>query len=160
MATPPKKSQKTKKQERSSAGAFLPLLVFFGLAAVVAGTAWFFTKDRAPEPKSRVTERQRVEDGLGWGSELLVDKKRDEPAVIRFMLRDQDRKPLVKAKVQVTFTGGPPRKRVVVQGMLKEDEPGVYRSSLALPHSGIWQVQVNAQAGENAYQNVQEMTLP
>jgi hypothetical protein len=152
--------KKPPEKDASFAGAWLPLLVFAGLAIAVAGVAWWFTKDREAPMKSRVVERQQVNDGLGWGSELLIDKKKSAPAVIRFMLRDQDRNPIIKAKVQITFVGGPPKNRQVIQGTLKEDEPGVYRGYVNLPQSGTWNIQVNAQAGDNAYQNVQEAKLP
>lgn len=106
-----------------------------------------------------VVEKQKMQDALGWGSELLVDKKPGKPAKIRFMLRDKSRAPIKDATVQIVFVR-PVEAGHDVTLLLKMDEPGVYRGEADLPLPGLWESHVSVQIGKDTYQVSDRHTLP
>ena len=136
---------------------------FIVLALLFGGIFYVASLYLNPEPKDKpayhTTEVGRVEDGFGWGSELLVDKKAGQPAKIRFMLRDKDRKPVANAETQITFfkPENPARQFSSPMGM---EQPGVYRTALDLPEPGYWEVRIHVKVGKTAYQTVRHVNLP
>lgn len=106
-----------------------------------------------------VIEKERLDDGLGLGSELLIDKRKGEPARIRFMLRDKDRKPVANASGQITFVQ-PANPANTITAPLKMDSPGVYRSDINLPEGGEWEARIAVRIGDNAFQTSKRVILP
>jgi nitrogen fixation protein FixH len=174
------------KKEESWAGRFSPvmyLLLFCGLAlgmgaviAITLGSPPRLTPEQAAKQKvisekeaakaasdvfasGRVVERKQTEDALGWGSELMVDKKPGKPAKLRFMLRDANKRPIANATIQVSFTqiGG---KGTTPAVTLTSQEAGVYRGEVAIAQPGNWEAHLVAETGENIYQIVQRFDIP
>jgi hypothetical protein len=108
----------------------------------------------------RVVERQRYEDPLGWGSELLIDKKPDKPARIRFLLHSKDKQPVTDAVVTILFLQPTKPKTPTIAGELVMKEPGVYRAEIDIKGGGLWEARVRVKQGANSYQVSQQITLP
>lgn len=166
------KSTKTQEEKNRMADALVPfyfIAFFVVLAGLMAWFAWLATStDRGVVTQdaykkglgyNRVIEKQQLQDALGWGSELMIDKKPGAKAKIRFMLRDKDKKPVTGAAAQITFVR-PTQAGHDVTAPLVMDEPGVYRAEVDVPLPGLWEATVAARAGENNYQATQRMTLP
>lgn len=146
-------------------GSFF-VLFFIGLALLIGFILWFvFARLREAYPVlfvgayEIVREKKQIEDAFGWGSEILVEKRPEKPAKIRFMLRDRNRKPITGAQVQATLTRKDnAREKFTVK--LTSLEPGVYRGEVTLPGPAEWVIQIGAMVSETAYQTTENITLP
>lgn len=146
-------------------GSFF-VFFFIGLALLIGFVLWFvFARLREAYPVlfvgayEIVREKKQIEDAFGWGSEILVEKRPEKPAKIRFMLRDRNRKPITGAQVQATLTRKDNDKENFTV-KLTSLEPGVYRGEVALPGPAEWVIQIGAMVSETAYQTTENITLP
>ena len=109
-------------------------------------------------------DKEKMQEGLGWGSELKIDKGAQPLAKIRFMLRDKSHEPIKGAIVNVTLSHAAEVNDVLTQNSLTLPltmvEPGVYRGQINLPLPGEWDAAVSAQIGQNSYQVNERLTLP
>src|ERR1043166_1913893 len=111
---------------------------FFLFVIVIGFALWFFTGGAAPPPdpglatekrigyNNHLIEKFRLQDGLGWGSDLTIDKMVDKPAELRLLLRDKNNAPVAGAGVAVHFIK-PGQRMSSVIGTLGMAEPGVYK---------------------------------
>lgn len=158
-----------KKENLSASLRGAAFILFFLVLALGVGVGLWLgvgkLRDMRPDlfvgkyESGRVRAQERTEDGLGWGSEILVDKKPAMPAQIRFMLRDKDKKPVTGAVVQIMFMRAENSKETL-QFDLKADTPGVYRAQVPLPGPASWHVRVMVSVGGSAYQITRDMALP
>jgi FixH len=147
-------------------------LVLLAMGVIAVGSALFMATDpslpapvNALFPKSfttpHVIAKEQMEDGLGWGSELTIDKKEGQPATIRFLLRGKDRKPISEANAQIIFTPLSTTPDIkTVTAPLNMDEPGVYRAIIDLPGPASWDVRTAIRVGKTAYQSTKRVNLP
>jgi nitrogen fixation protein FixH len=101
-------------------------------------------------------DKQKMQDALGWGSELLVDRRTEKPANIRFMLRNKQREPIINATVHITLSQINGKS---ISLPLIMDEAGVYRGEIPLPQSGVWDANTAVQIGTDTYQVTDHFTL-
>jgi nitrogen fixation protein FixH len=157
------KNPDTKNKDTTHAAPWFFVFFLFALTGGIIFLIWLIAptekKIGMNSPYERVIEKEQMQDQLGWGSELLIDKKKDQPAKIRLLLRDRNRKPISNAEVEITFTrpAGDGKPVTVPMGM---DEAGVYRTAADLPLSGLWEARVAVRAGENTFQTSKRITLP
>lgn len=175
-ATQDSEKKSPPKNEKAAFGNFFQgwgtIALFLILAGGISYGIWWgygrWQKDQQAQQQPQqetglasghVIEKERLDDGLGLGSELLIDKRKGEPARVRFMLRDKDRKPIANATGQITFLQpGKPGSALTMP--LKMDSPGVYRSDINLPEGGEWEVRAAVSIGENSFQTSKRVTLP
>ncbi|MBI3420245.1 MAG: FixH family protein [Proteobacteria bacterium] len=142
-------------------GLFLFLTVGVGYVIWLVVNTWHLVRDDFTHMSSgRVVEKQRYEDALGWGSELMVDKKPGKPARIRFLLHDSARHPITDAVVEILMTQSQTPGAKPVSAALKMDEPGVYRGEVEMEGSGLWEAQIRVTQGKNSYQVTQRVMVP
>ncbi len=114
--------------------------------------------------KFHALEKDNMQEALGWGSELKIDKKAEPLTKIRFMLRNRDHAPIRGATVMATLSHAAEYGNILTQSSfdlpLTMVEPGVYRGQTHLPQPGDWNVLVNARIGQNTYQINERVTLP
>ena len=108
----------------------------------------------------RVVDKKTYEDVQGWGSELMIDKKPDLPARIRFLLHDKMRKPITDAEVGIWMTPVDGAEVAPTKADLKMVEPGVYRGEVNIPQGGLWEARIQVKEHGNAYQITQRVTVP
>lgn len=145
-----------KKAEKTNYNALLFLVLFCVATFGIAYGVWVVSGSKPDNITPRVREVQQTQDALGWGSEILIDKKPNHPAKIRFLLRDKDKTPIAGAAVTVIFKKDVLEKKVALVMV----EPGVYRAELDLPVPGLWQAVAVVEAGTTSYQVVKEIVLP
>ncbi|HVY12506.1 MAG TPA: FixH family protein [Alphaproteobacteria bacterium] len=147
--------------------AFLGLFLFLALA--VGYILWLvFTSYNLASDESyfksfrdgRVVQKKTYKDPLGLDSELMVDKKRDKPARIRFLLRNKYRQPITDAKVDVRMVRPFDPKAKAYQAALAMSEPGVYRGEVDMPEGGEWEAHILVHQGQSAYQVTERVIIP
>ncbi len=154
--------QRIKPKKESS--FFIKLFVVFAVM-MIGGTAWRMLDDQHifEQKQIRAEEKQEMQEALGWGSELRIEKKEDNIARIRFMLRDKAHKPIQNAQVQLTLLHVKDGSGIMAQSSLTLPlsmvEPGVYRGQVKLPLPGDWDASITAQIGDNSYQTSERVTL-
>jgi hypothetical protein len=164
-APPPKPAKKS-----MPAWVGLAAIVFFLILAMGVGyVAWLLVNtfglvqedaNRARATQGRVVEKLQQEDPLGRGSELLIDKRLDKAARIRFMLRDGNRQPVPDAVVNIKMRPLGDSKTPPLEAKLQMLEPGVYRGEVPLDKGGVWEALIMVQEGENSYQVTKRISLP
>ncbi len=147
---PPTKS-KTTKTENSAAGHFIPF-AFIGAALLIGFVLWLL---QPPDSLTHTVANQRIENALGFDSDLSIEKRVDQPTKIRLMLRDRKHEPVKGAKAEIIFSGQGKK----IKEALVMDEPGVYRAVLDVP-KGRWDARVTVQLGSYDFQAVKDVTLP
>ncbi len=163
-----KKAHPPRKKERPPVFGAALILLFFAMALGIGYLLWLvFTTYKLVDPEAylramrqgRVVERQSHEDALGWGSELLIDKKPDKKARIRFLLRNRLRRPVTDARVEIRlidpndFSVRSRRVRLAMK------EPGVYRGEVDIK-SGFWEAQIRVTEKGTAYQVTTRIFVP
>jgi nitrogen fixation protein FixH len=108
----------------------------------------------------RVVAKNVYEDVQGWGSELLIDKKPDVPARIRFLLRDATKQPITDAEVSIVMNNIDDAGIPATKADLKMVEPGVYRGDVNIPKPGAWEARIQVKQKGNAYQITHRVTVP
>jgi nitrogen fixation protein FixH len=165
-AAPPSKS--AKKQMPAWVG--LAAIVFFLVLAMGVGyVVWLVVNtfglvqedaNRARATQGRVVEKLQQDDLLGRGSELLIDKKLDKAARIRFLLRDGNRQPVPDAVVNIKMLRPDDPQAPPILAKLQMLEPGVYRGEVNLDKGGVWEAQILVQEGKSSYQVTKRIALP
>lgn len=141
-------------------------LVLCVVLILIGGAALRYSEDKhlIEAIKERISDNQKMQEVLGWGSELKIDKKTDPTARIRFMLRDKNHEPIKGALVKLTLSHSSERNGILGQNSitipLTMVEPGVYRAQASIPVPGDWDAAISAQIGSNTYQVNQRITLP
>ena len=159
-----KKAQKIKPPKRPIPWAFK---LFFAIAfVIIGGAALRYVEEQHYINQLQIyaDDKQKMQEALGWGSELKIDKKSEPLAKIRFMLRDQNHKPIQGAIVNITLSHASDVNGVLSQNSMNLPltmvEPGVYRGQINLPLPGEWDASINAQIGQNSYQVNERLILP
>ncbi len=141
--------------------------LFFLVAGILlAGAAIRYLEEKnfLQHLQQQAQEKQKMQEALGWGSELKIDKKVEPLAKIRFMLRDKNHAPIKGALVQITLSHAAETKDILTQNSitlpLTMVEPGVYRGQAKIPLPGEWEASVSAQIGDSSYQISERLTLP
>ena len=141
--------------------------LFFLISALIIGSAafrYFEDKHIIEQMHSYAENKAQMQEALGWGSELKIEKKKEPTTKIRFMLRDKKHNPIRGAVVNVTLSHADDRNGVLAQNALTLPltmvEPGVYRGQINLPLPGDWDASITAEIGGNAYQISERVTLP
>jgi nitrogen fixation protein FixH len=164
MASKNKAFQKKMRPKKPSS---IPLRLFILVVVILIGGAVLRTFEERhfiEQLQIRETTKQEMQEALGWGSELKIDKKAEPLARIRFMLRDKNRKPIRGATVQITLSHMNDSKDMATQNsitlQLSMVEPGVYRGQTNIPLPGEWDATLNAEIDANTYQVTERVTLP
>lgn len=141
--------------------------LFFIIAFVIlGGAALRYVEDKHIIEQIHIQSdnKEKMQEALGWGSELKIEKKTEPLAKIRFMLRDKKHEPIKGAIVNITLSNADERNGILAQNSLTIQltmvEPGVYRGQINLPVPGDWDAAITAQIGDNAYQVSERITLP
>ncbi len=164
-ATKTIKNVQSRAKQKQKPSLLLRMFVLFAIA-MVSATAWRVLEDKyiVEQKQIRAEEKQKMQEALGWGSELRIEKKNDNIARIRFLLRDKSRQPIKGAEVSLTLSHVNDAGGVMAQSSLTLPlsmvEPGVYRGQAKLPLPGDWDASINAQIGENSYQTSERVSLP
>lgn len=144
---------------------FVRLFVVFAVV-MIGGAAWRILQDKHIFEQKQILaeEKQQMQEALGWGSELRIEKKADNIARIRFLLRDKARQPIKGAEVSLTLSHVNDASGVMAQSSLTLPlsmvEPGVYRGQAKLPLPGDWDASITAMIGKNSYQTIERVSLP
>jgi nitrogen fixation protein FixH len=161
------KNKVAQKKMRPKKPPSIPLRLFILVVVILLGGAVI----RALEDKHvmeqlqiHTVEKQEMQEALGWGSELKIDKKSEPLARIRFMLRDKNRQPIRGANVQIALSHMNDNNDMITQNsitlQLSMVEPGVYRGQTNIPLPGEWAASINAEIGNNTYQVTERVILP
>lgn len=141
--------------------------LFFVVATVlIAGAVLRYFEDKhiIDQIQVRANDKERMQEALGWGSELKIEKKSDPLAKVRFMLRDKNHEPIKGAVVKITLLQAVDQNNVLSQNAITLPlimvEPGVYRGQINLPFPGDWDASISAQIGPSTYQVTERITLP
>lgn len=139
---------------------FLVVVILLGGAAL----RYFEQQHFFAQLQQRTQEKEAMQEALGWGGELKIEKKSEPLAKIRFMLRDKAHSPIKGAAVQITLSYAADTNGILTQNSLTLPlsmvEPGVYRGQINLPTPGEWNAAISAQIGDNTYQTTERVTLP
>lgn len=152
-------------KQKKMPSLFIHLFVVF-VIVMIGSAAWRMLEDKHlfEQKQIRTEEKQQMQEALGWGSELRIEKKQDNIARIRFMLRDKAHKPIQNAEVQLTLSHVKDGSGIVAQSSLSIPlsmvEPGVYRGQAKLPLPGDWDASITAKIGNNSYQTNERVNLP
>jgi nitrogen fixation protein FixH len=145
----------------------LAFKLFFLVCFVLIGSAvvrYLEDKHMLDQLQIHAADKEKMQDALGWGSELKIEKTAKPLAKIRFMLRDKSHKPINGAVVNITFLHAEDRNNILTQNSLTVPltmvEPGVYRGQIELPLPGEWDTSISAQIEQNSYQVSERLMLP
>lgn len=105
-----------------------------------------------------VISRDDAQAKLGWSSAIEILYPAPGDIRLTFALKDKNGNPMAGAVVTATIAR-PARQALDFTAKLAELSPGVYEVPLLPPAFGLWEVQVSAVIGGNAYQAVKRVEI-
>ncbi len=106
---------------------------------------------------NEVLRRDAAIAALGWRVTVVLSPQDGGTVEIRY--HDRFNQPISGLEPQATLSrpvGDPVRLPMA----LREEQPGIYRATLALPHRGAWDVHVVAAAAAVPHETTRRVTVP